>query len=50
MNRFQILVDKVLNDEHPEPFDYEPTDQAAVEADEYTTPDVGDEDSKGPPS
>ncbi len=45
MNRFQLLVDRLLNDEHPEPFDYEPADQSLVEPDTYTTPDVGDADS-----
>ena len=46
MNRLQLLVDKVLNDEHAEPFDYEPADQSLVTPDEYTVPDVGDADSK----
>ncbi len=45
MNRLQHLVDRYLNDEHAEPFDYEPADQSLVEPDEYTTPDVGDAES-----
>ncbi len=45
MNRLQILADRLLNDEHAEPFDYEPADQSLVEADTYTTPDVGDAES-----
>ncbi len=45
MNRFQQLVDRFLNDEKDEAFDYEPADQSLVEPDTYTTPDVGDAES-----
>jgi hypothetical protein len=45
VNAVQRLIDRVLNDEHPVPFDYEPANLDLVEPDAYdeSMPDEGDD-------
>jgi hypothetical protein len=46
MNLFRRAIERALNDEPETPFDAEPGDLAELDADAYTQPDVGDEESQ----